>query len=570
MMTGILGGLAMSSEPRIVIDRFTCRFNLPAGLDDPYGLADRLEEIARRDVMRTCAELITALPDDSEAVYRIRRLRLNLWIDAQTMTESDIARSWTSLLEHAIAKAMTRVGTDSVIRFDTPRQFVTAFLRDLLNGRAWGCWYYDEFRTLQSLPAHTIALHLLTPRPEWIAPVLLELDSDARLIERWTINDIARLWMALGVPTPPEIWSWTAGGLLATLLDAWEMTPASGGLSPDARARNKLRLWLTLTAENSPFLHDSRLPGAIHALVDLAALTNAEPDVAPLLAMQTPLYAALIARIRVTLLADVLEWLPQADAGQIADMVEGITQRSASTATTDALGISHQTTSDRQAGDLPVPARRGATLVSEVGGIFLLLPALVELGVWEIWRGLERAREYLFVVALKTLGGQRAPLLLGDPMLAAFAGLSVPPLADARLPLEADVPPVWAGTLDKLTDQFSLAEEREMLAREADQPYFALGERLGYPWLRPNLEKALSRVVVLALHRTAARLPGFGKSSAQYTAQQFIAQPASLRTTEDVLEVRLRGGALSVVLQLAGLPWEVRADWLTKPVRLTL
>jgi hypothetical protein len=576
----------------ITIDRLACEFNIPDGLENPASVADQLERIARHEIARACADAFAPLDDDA-AVYRIRHIHLNLWIDTQAMTEADIAQRWGELLAQAITQAIRQGGAQQVMRFESPRQFVTAFLRDLLAGRAWSRWYCDEFRPLQRLPAQAVALQMCIARPDWIAPLLADLGDT--LIERWTQADIAQLWDALNLPV--ERARRASPDLLAELL---ALRPVSSGTTADARARDALRLWLALDRPQAA--RDPRYIALIHTLIDVLALLRTEPELSPLLAMRSPLYPALIRRIAASPLADVVEWLTAADPDLLAQMAA-----------------------------LPVES---AALVSPVGGVFLLLPALVEMGIWERWRADAddlTARRWLFAVALKALGHDRAPMLLGDALLAAFAGLDAPPLADARLPLEPDRPPgAWARSLPDIAARWYPTHTRDLVAGESggllilrdaaaghwleavetaqqdfekrhdpsdaaaghwlavgdwgnlgatrpptldeqtaldtEAAYFRLGQRLGYPWLTPSLDAALSAVTSLALRRTASRLPGFARSSAIYTARQFLATPAEF--DPDALALRLNGGPLGVVLSLAGLPWTVHAPWLEGPLAL--
>ena len=269
-------------------------------------------------------------------------------------------------------------------------------------------------------------------------------------------------------------------------------------------------------------------------------------------------------------------------------------------------------------------------LASPVGSVFLLAPALAETGLWPRWLrevGEEAARRYLFVVALKALGRERAPLHLGDQMLAAFAGLEAPPVADRRRAPAPDGPAGdWVHDLPSLAARWYPAHGRRLqvavvgevavlrdqmagcwlLARpnpdpgadaaltpwpgldadpqdvrheldeaelqqvEAEVRHLQLGHNLGYSWLTPALDAALSAAASLVLRRTAARLPRFDQASPAYLARHFLAQPATLRTQQDAWIVQLSGGPLAVVLRLASLPETSAVPWLPLPLRLTL
>ena len=75
----------------VTIERLHCRLFLPAGTDQPAA-RDWLERIARRDVRPPPAPRLSSLPEEGEAVYRIRRLHLRLHVDLQGMGEDEIAR----------------------------------------------------------------------------------------------------------------------------------------------------------------------------------------------------------------------------------------------------------------------------------------------------------------------------------------------------------------------------------------------------------------------------------------------------------------------------------------------
>jgi hypothetical protein len=269
-----------------------------------------------------------------------------------------------------------------------------------------------------------------------------------------------------------------------------------------------------------------------------------------------------------------------------------------------------------------------AALTSPVGSIFLLAPALAETRLWEYWQaehGEETARGFIFALALKALGRSRAPLYLDDVMLASFAGLDQPPVATSRTRADTDErPEMWpaaipeiaarwypeidrdltedtaeglevirdnkasfwlaawpAGTRDTVDAQaiyqMLLARQSgsprrmtdaEQSALEAEAAHFQLGRRVGFPWLTPSVDAALSTATSLVLRRTAARLPRMGQSSPSYLATQFLAQPATVHYDNVSATVELSGGPLGIVLRLAALPDWIHAPWLSRPVSL--
>jgi hypothetical protein len=103
---------------------------------------------------------------------------------------------------------------------------------------------------------------------------------------------------------------------------------------------------------------------------------------------------------------------------------------------------------------------------------------------------------------------------------------------------------------------------------EAEAAHFGLGRPLGFAWLTPSLDAALCAVASLAMRRTAARLPGFARSSTAHLTRNFLATPASFDPR--TLSAGLQGGPLAVVLGLADLPWTVPAPWLARPLTIAM
>ncbi len=450
----------MTGNPTLTIDRLNCSVRL-AGSVNPGVVRDAIERAAREELAAALAGL--ELPDEGDAVYRLRDLRLSLVAAPGAEPDEDLATRWGRAIGAALHQVLRNDDPARVVHFASPQAFTLHFLRDLSDGRAWNLWYYEEFAVLRLLPDAAAALELLLSRPEWIVALLRELMRDsrgARLLARWSATDLARLWAALGLrPAPP-----TDAGL-AVVASLWRAGAARGGATDeDARARDALRLWLAAPTTDAMTLNAARL------LVDVAALVKLVPEVRGVLLMQTEFYPRLLERLAAR---GALGWLgPLTDSApgraMLARAAEAVTPiTSAGQASDDALG-------------------------SPVGGDFLLLAVLPGLGFWEQWLaadGEDAARRYLFVLALKTLGDRQEASHFDDRLLAAFAGLDEPPLAEPGP---------------------------------------------GFAWLLPELDEMVSAAAALALHRFAALLPaGFEDSSPAYLADKFLTQPAVLRRRPD-------------------------------------
>ena len=658
------------SNTVITIERMACRFNIPSGVENPAQVETRLRRIAGRDAPRACGQALSFLDGADDAVYRIRDLSVDVWVDLQTMTQDQIARRWGHALSVGIAQAIGRAHPQNTIRFDSPRHFVTAFIRDLMDGRAWGRWYYSEFRAMEQLPAARIAVQLLSVRPEWIAPVLADLEPTGhaqRLIESWGQREIDELWDALGLPSLVSLGlsqheQTLASQVVSQVASLRSTLAVSGGVDASSRARDRLRLMLAVDASQSGTFTDRVLAGVVGAVVDLTALLSLHPELEPVLAMESGLHPAAQRLVASGPLADAVPWLTQACASAhgrkfLAQMTQVIAADSTnhtlsafqpqhkSVGSSDRVRPSVSTSKDTDGGSIsgepaesdpsasearPAFDRRPFRQSSSVGSIFLLAPALAELGIWDRWNdelGDETARRYLFILALKALGRERASLLLGDTALAAFAGLSEPPVADARMPVgegmssvgwlhqvpqiaarwypshqrevaqavsqdidvlrdfasgcwlaarpigsdeNTDTKTAWESTLAAVGDVRRSLSETEQDILDAEMTHFRLGGRLGYPWLTPSLDAALSVIASLAMRRMASGLSGLTQSSPAYLARQFLAQPATLEFDAEGLTVHLSGGPLVVVLRMAPPPEEITIPWLPYPLRIRL
>lgn len=549
-------------------------------------LSDRVTRAVEGELPQACAQALGSL-GDGDAVIRIREISLRLATDADAVRGGALPGQWARVLAEAVREAIE--SSPGAVRFDSPLDYLAAFLRDLSDGRAWGRWYWDELRPLRSIRPGAAAATLLSARPGWIEPVLGRLEAGGgaeRLIARLAEEDVRRVWAALALPEAPALPD-SGAPAWAAVEAVWPRLVLERAPHADARARDSLRAWLALAGEHGPRADRAAVALAL-ALVELAALLADRPDARAVLAGDGRLDREAVIRLA---WADALAWIePAAEDGRLAR----------------ALALADPKEAAR--------GKRRTGSASPFGAVLLIAPALVELGVWELWLdelGAEPARRNIVATALKALGRERAPLALGDDALALLAGLPGPPAADARLPVEPEPGLAWVDALadrvagrelvrarlpdmDVLRDparaawivawpqvadppgrtlggrtvRAASAPELESVAAEA--AHLQLGRRVGFPWLTPGLDAALSAVASMAVRATARRIPGFAEASLGYVARHFLAQPARLAGGGGELVAELEGGPLAVALGMADLPESQQLPWADASLRFRI
>jgi hypothetical protein len=569
----------------LTIDRIDLRVAVAARPRDAQHLSGRITRTAEDELARACAQALGSL-GGGDAVIRIRELTLELALDADSVTRGALSGEWGRLLADAVRD--TLASSRGVVRFDTPLDYLAAFLRDLADGSAWGRWHWDELRALAGVRPGAAAATLLSARPDWIEAVLERLGATAeRLIGRLDEEDVGRLWAALGLPPAPALPDPRSAAWAAVEL-VWPRLRLERDAGADARARNALRAWRELAAERRRERVDGTAAALILALVELWALVRREPAARALVGGRGPLDVAAIERVAGP---DALGWIAPAAADGRLDRAAGIVDDDRSTVT----------------GPRAAPA-------SPFGSVLLITPALAELGVWELWLdelGEDAARRNIFATVLKALGRESAPLALGDELLATLAGLPHAPTADGRLPVEPEPSLAWREALaglmrprelvlarvphiNVLRDRAravwiaawpdggeppgrllggrsaSAAGARDLETLAAEAAHVQLGRRIGFPWLTPGLDAALSAVASMVLRATARRIPGFANAGPGHLARQFLAQPGTLAREGGELVAELGGGRLAAVLRMADLPESQPLPWAGVSLRCEL
>jgi hypothetical protein len=519
----------------LTIANFTADYVIPQGAPDPVALRARLDRVVRQRLSAEVEAGLSTPAADTDAVYRIRHVRLELWLDVLRLSDAEIAHVWAVLTTRAVAHALMYGLPGEVVRYDDQAHFVAAFLGDALTGQAWSRWVYEEFAPLRDVPVGHIAAQLLAARPALLVPVAQHLAHNRQLeplLQHMQLADIRLLLRhGLGFDTPPEVVM--PASAVAAMLQALRHGMAFEPGETVAQARNTLRLYLALAMAHST-LTNPRLTIAIcHHLALVHSLWTARPSHAlwQALANQEIDSPAALAPLLASLgehVTPACEWLRTVLATlegrtYLAQLIpvalpEGVL------ADASALGRG-------RAGQRPhsSPVHRTPTAFA---GLALLLPVIRAM---ELHHSLSHAG--IYQVLLTAVGRTYRPLAWSDLGVAWLAGIVPSDMERAR-----DETVAWPDL-----EAWDTTGDLVQRAAQADE------------YLGPLPHSAWA---LLVLQRFAQGLRGFADSSPAYLARQFLHVPGTLHRTEETLEAHLSRAPLGIVLRMAGrdgeqgdIPW---------------
>jgi hypothetical protein len=517
----------------LTIADFQANYYLPAGAPDRDAVQARMDRLARERLPAAMADKLVPPSRDEHAVYRIRRLRVDLWVDASGMSDGEIARRWGAALIEATGRALARGSSTEVVRYDDHAHFVAAFLGDLLSGQAWSRWVYDEFAPLRGLPVGQIVAHLLAPRPALLIEVAQCLAREGRLeplLQQLDVADVALIWeQGLGFGALPD-----ASVRAATLEKI--LSALAGDLALDlgaqALARNTLRLYLHAVI-GQPGLAKIAATGAVcrHlALLHQVWAARPAPWVWTALARGeivspaplTPMLASLP-----TDLAAARDWF-------MVTLAQPSGRAYLARLVPVAVPETRTAPKPETVGPEMLRLQRAAT---NFAGLALLLPVIRDLNLHA-----QLGRTGIYQLLLAAVGRDLQPLAWRDAGPAWLAGVTGKEAEAAR---EVDVS--WPDVMLWNTPEVDDADLRH---------------------LGPS---PLSAFALLVLRRFAQPLRGFAESSAAFLAKQFINLSGHLRVGDESIEVHFNLAPLGIVLQIAAqdgdrgpVPWlDGRHLWIT-------
>lgn len=462
-------------------------------------LRGRLDRALGDHLPRLLATACGPVLDGHDGVLRLRRLLVTL-DHTGPFDEATIARLLAERVASALRDELAAPGEASRTWPD-PESYLAAYVETLLGLDSVPRWAFSEFSALEVLSPAEAAVTVLTSRPAVLSRLARNgagAGNPARLTDRLDDTMCARLLDGLLD---------TGGGVLAedvTAVSAGERAaPPAPADVPRAALDAALRtLARRPTANPGRAVRAAAVTSALAALpIELGLAVTAEPPTAALPADLTAAFPAPARRAAMLLREALADRTVRVALGAL---------------TTGAREPRAHTGRDATAGGRIRSRRsedRRSTLFSPVAGLVLLLPGTARLA---LHRALSPAQ--LRGVALSALGADARHAATDRVVGALFPS---DPTAEA-----GPVPPVPGQVLQSLPDA-----SRDRVA--SSDPTTRWGEVL--------------------VAEFALRLPGLGRSSADYLRRQFFYCPGSLEMSDDEVTVALDGPPLAVVLAMAGL-----------------
>lgn len=358
-----MNAVPLEPQSQITIGRLNCTYLIPDAHPAPEALRHRLDTVSQAELRSNLGQFLQSILDTNDpSIWLIRRLDTELTLEAEAVDDGGLAASWARQLALAIARTVWRGEEgDSVVRYSDRATYLARFAIDVAQGRAWGKWYYAEhFGSLAALtdslalrealtrdPSLTAAAIFLIAGSEYLETLLRVLTpGDARQIFENCFAENGRPADRTQVDALVAVWR------TAELDD--EQASSSG---------NALRMYCAVRRAFPALPADSALRSAIQGLLEIARSLY-EKDANPTFRarIREGDWRNAIRAARGTVSGDALvalAWLRQIAGGDSAWIKETI----------DML----------DAGPVSPVGSTTVTRTTRRGGLFLLLPSLIEI-----------------------------------------------------------------------------------------------------------------------------------------------------------------------------------------------
>lgn len=406
------------------IGRVTATYLVPRDHPAPARVRLQLDDVFRRDVVAACARRFGPFCDDADpSVWFVRRLAVDLSVNV-AWTSDRLSEAWASEVTRSLRRRL-RNGDDGeeVLRFPNRAVWLAQFLRDIADGVAWSKWYYESLNGLRTLPLSAALREAICREPHSGEAALRKLAENLRLgkiLTAMSDADCRTVWRTFCAQDDRVEAETLSSDHLRTAARAWRNIRT---FEPNYRAT--LELFCALPDAMQP--ERSALRQAIAALLALVRGVNSR---------QGRQFNRVLERGQMRSLVSLV-------GSEGVESLAGLFARDRAA----VLEVARELRSGKIGRTLTVVDGETVTTFSAFGGIFFLLPRLVELDLEESaaalpeFEGEPPLALTRFLVMLKCLGGARAPHAFFDPVLRQVAGISTD--------LDAESVRVWARSVTR-------------------------------------------------------------------------------------------------------------------------
>lgn len=538
------------------IGHFDTHYEIACNNGDVSGVHQRLDRVAG-ELLAQAWERQCALAGGSslDGVYFIESLETELMLDLATADDRGVADAWAAALYQEIMRSLAQ-GGPHVRSFDTRAEYLAAFVADLIRGSAWGTWYYAAFEHLKDIGTGPLLVRVLTEEADTGRDALLILaarnENINLLLSSLSDAEVDTVVSRCLLPKSPDISSsevrktWAAS--LQPLLKRTSLCSVI--------SRDLATLYLSLLRERPNLGPDVNLARFIQRLLllrksiqEVGDRSSAEIDFLQMLCSDghvAPVNALEKSEDRIFLRS----LLHEMDVREIATLL-------------------HETRIEQ--------ASISGSFVSRYGGIFLLMPAIVELDIYQLleqnsYPDIEQMPKpgvFLYLAALQCLESRNQVDAIRDKGVSLFAGLersiNTAVLAAYEMKLTEKMHDDFEKAVREHLDPIGKNARMRQVQREHsdDAVWFSLRSSDGSLLQSDVWDQAIAVISQAMLRSFACRLGAFGESSPGYLCRNFLESRAEITVQENSIKVHFLSCPLQMVLRMAGFEGtSVRVPWL--------
>ena len=398
----------------LTINKFDATYHVSPELKDHGALKHRLDGVLQARLGQICAQYLGKIFDkDESGIFFLKTLEFDFHVDLTLLSDDQLAQHWGNNLTKHILKSLSLSNSEMLRHFPNQLAYRTQFIIDLLGGNAWNIWYYHSFNGLRSLPISTVIKEVFCLEPNEATALLLELDKRRYLDQTFNVTTEYDLKQVYGLVLPHTQDS-DYQQVITLVCNVWPKVFPSF-TRPISSTKNALRLYLELLQKSESIESLFGLREVLDHLLGFAELviqSSFSKDMIERLARGD--LQLIVQEFRQRGYTNYLESLPflhraaKGDAKWLTEVVDTFLAK---------------TNSNSKTANIAEP------IIFPFGGIFLLLPTLIDLKPLELFTFLPFKSSssafpyFLYLLNLKLLGELRLSEAKADSLLAYIAGL---------------------------------------------------------------------------------------------------------------------------------------------------